>query len=193
MTKRMLALIVAVFLFGGMAMAQQAQGPSLAEIAKKNKERKAKRVITDEDMPSTREGAKPEAESAPAAPAGAAAAEAGAADAKPAAEGAAAGEAKAEAKPGESDSEEVKKLKAQIQSLRDEEGGYTKTADEAQARVDASNDEFRKEMYSRVIENSRTNARELADRRAELEKQLETKQREKSKDGAATDAPPPQD
>lgn len=194
MVKPITTLAVAALLCSGLAAAQQqTQGLSLAEIAKKNKERKAKRVITDDDLPSTSQRA-PEAAPAAAAASGEATAGANApggdgvaqADAKPA--------AKADGTAPPAESEEIKKLKERIQSLRDEEAGYTKTADEAQEKVNASTDEFRREMYSRVIANSRENARQLADQRQQLEGQLQAKQKSKANDGegeAPAEAPRP--
>jgi hypothetical protein len=116
----------------------------------KSKTTKAKHVYTDEDMPSTREGAKPQ--DAPAEKA----------DAKPEDEKLSAADAQ----------KEYDKYDRAEKTLR-------RQLDELQKKADAAEDPFRKNMYTESIERQQVTLQEFVDKKKKLQEQIDAEKEKK--------------
>jgi hypothetical protein len=151
----MLALVTCWLLAGaGWAQSQQSQRPSLAEVAKqKSTTKKAKRVITNDDIPSR----PPEAASAPASGAsGAAAAETGKAEGPKTA---------APAK----DAKQLEQMKEKLDLVKNSQEAAKSTIERYEQQVANEPDERRREMFQGILDGAKRRQEALAKERSELE------------------------
>jgi hypothetical protein len=155
----------ALLLSGVMSVAQQQQ-PSLGDVARQPKpNKKATRVITNDDIPS-----RPQQDAASSHSSGAAVTSADAP--KP-------GEAPAEekdnaeaAKPGKEDSAEVAAMKQRLKELDSDEENLTTSLSRAEGLANSADDEERREVFEHIMAKKRESLQRTKAERAEINQKL---------------------
>lgn len=168
MTLRSLMLGAFIIALGAMFAAPVARASdenSVADAAKqKTSEKKAKRVITDDDMPST----------------SAAATESDAGQSGTASESTADGSESTKTKP--SAAANAAELQQELESLNHDDELLRKKLGQLQEKADAATDPFRKKIYEDAIEHQQIMLDDFQKRRKDLETRIaEAKARKKSK------------
>jgi hypothetical protein len=154
------ALLIPVLL-----VAQDSQ-PSLADVVRQKSSTKAKKVITDEDMPST---SNPSPATAPASGstsgsgASASASTDSAANSKSGAPGG-----------------KLADLQKQLDDINHDESLLNKKLEQLQQKIEIATDPFRKKLYQDSIDNQQTTLSEFRKKRQELEQQI-TDEKSKAK------------
>jgi len=171
---------------GTAAWAQSPAEPSLAEIAKQKPVKKAKRVITDDDLP------KHEAETKPASQAGEGAADGSAGAAVAADKDASTDPAASQsAKPGATEArnlspeDALKVLRMRVEFLREDEQRLQQKYKELRERMDTEENDFRKQVIQGELDNSGQNLAALRQRRESAEKELSEKEKQLAEKEAA--------
>ena len=186
---RVFLVALACLMLAGVAAAQDQEQPSLGELARRNKEKKAqqeaaksKKVYGGEDLPKAKPGSESAASSAPAA-APAAGSSAGAAS------GAQAGSETAAAKPEGGDqaaaSPEAKDAQAALETAKADEAALEKNIDKLQKQLETETKESRRTLYQDALQRAQENLAVYRHKREEAEKAAATAGSGKKPEGQA--------
>lgn len=174
-------------LMSAFGWAQQEQQQSLGDVARQEKAKKPKKVVTDEDLPQGT--ATSGSESAPAASSpdnqksegtGEAASKEG--EGTAAAEGEAASATKAQ---------QADQAKTELESLKHDESSFENGIKRLEEKLANETDDSRRELYSNAIKHAQENLEKTKKERAEKEKELAEKEAA-AKEEQQNQPPPPQ-
>lgn len=153
------------------ALAQNQDQPSLGELARRNKEKKAqqdatksKKVYGSEDLPKAPPGSESAAQATAAAPAGSSA---GAATEAPAGSEAAATKPEGEAA---APSPEAEEAKAALERAKADEAAVQKNIEKLEKQLETETSEFRRNLYQESLQRSKENLAAYRAKREEAEK-----------------------
>lgn len=167
---RYLRILITGLLAIGLAATVLAQEQSLGDVARKNRKSGTKKVLSNEDLPTTGGISTVGEAPAPAETSGEGA------EAAPA-EGAAAGEA-APAESGEgaatasADDSEIQTMEERLKKLEYDEAGLARRIGKMEEDMENAESEFRREMYRTGLENARSNLDTIREQKAATEKAL---------------------
>jgi hypothetical protein len=183
MSKNIWVVLGLVMLGGGMCLGQTEQ-PSLAELAKQNKSAsKAVKTFTEADLPSTRanvtETAPPVAQSASSETTGSA----DVSDGKKA--------SPKQTRPESKDAPAVAELKKQIDSYKQDEDMWKKSAKRYEDLLANETNDFRRQTYTEAMENDKKNIAFYQQKVDQSEAALSTAQKTASSSSSNSSASPP--
>jgi hypothetical protein len=150
--KKCILATALLFLMGGACLAQSAE-PSLADVAKARHSAKKSRVITNDDIATSSPHNESEAVSAKAAPAATDSTAATSSATRPA-------EKKESAQTNSStskDSPAVADLKKKLDSYKEEQEGWKRSAKRYEDLLANENDSFRRQMYQDALDGDKRN------------------------------------
>jgi hypothetical protein len=187
---RILLAAVACLVLAGVAVAQNQEQPSLGDLARRNKEKKAqqdaaksKKVYGSEDLPKAPPGSESAASAAAAGSGGPSTAgatgetQAASTEAAPAGEG---GEQAA--------SPEAKDAQARLERAEEDEAAVQKNIEKLQKQLETETSEFRRNLYQESLDRSKENLAAYRAKREEAEKAAAAAGSGKKPEGQ----PPPQ-
>ncbi len=171
---RMSLVALACLILTGLAVAQDQEQPSLGELARRNKEKKAqqdaaksKKVYGGEDLPKAKPGSESAASSAPAA-APAAGTSTTAASGAP--EESASAPAKAEGEEQAAASPEAQDAQAALETAKADEAALVKNIDKLQKQLETETKENRRALYQEALQRAQENLAAYRHKREEAEK-----------------------